>query len=508
MSEAFRISLAGSVNSRVVTPTSLSLHTSVVGVAIVGLAIVGESGVTNNKDQRFVNCFTETVTNPFTGQKTRYLVKRPGFAASGLTPQAGSIGNEILIWTGASSKIISAFGATHSSIYDSATQLATNNADTTKITGLARSITETDLSGTATITIASTDSTAWYYQTAGTVTKIADADFPGNAGFTTVGGIAHMDGFAFIMDTRGRIWNSDVNSVTAWTSTSFISANSYPDAGRGVIRLGTYIVAFGSDSVQFFRNAGNISGSPLERVEPMTLKIGCISSDAITEVTGTIFWAGSGPQGGIAIYTHNGSTAQRISVPEVESALLLAGTSNISLAATKFYGRSFVLVQASTLTYAYCIEEQAWHEWASTTPLWYKSAGVSSGTQVTYAISKSSTSGKIYIINPAALTFQDDGVAFFAIAQLARIGEPYQLTTWDEINIDGDTEPISSIVSISASDNDYVSSSVLGTIDLNVVPRLPLRRMGSAFQRSWILTNSTNSPMRIKDLVGRKTMGT
>jgi len=505
MSEEFRIPLAGGVNTRVTTPGGLAVTTSVVGLAIVGMAIVGDAGVINTKDQRFVNCFTETVTNPYTGQKTFYLVKRPGFAASALTPQAGSIGNEILIWTGASSKIITAFGATNSSIYDSASQLVTNNADTTKITGLARSITETELSGTATITIASTDSTAWYYQTAGTVTKIADADYPGNAGLTTVGGFAHMDGYAFIMDTRGRIWNSDVNSVTAWTATSFIAANSYPDPGRGVVRLGTYIMGFGSDSVQFFRNAGNISGSPLERVEPMTLKIGCISADAICEVTGTIFWAGSSPQGGIAVYSYGGS-AQRISTPEIETTLLLAGTTNITLASTKFYGRSFVLVQASAVTLAYCVEERAWFEMSSATPLWYRTAGVSSGTQVTYAISKNSTSGKIFLINPAALTFQDNGATFTALFQTSKIGKSNIRTFWNEIEVDGDRELATSTLSLYVSDDDYIGQKFIGTVDLSS-GRRKLTRLGSAFRRSWIGSHSANTPMRLEALSGRKTTG-
>lgn len=32
-----------------------------------------------NKDQRFVNCFIETVSNPFSQTKKHWLMKRPGF---------------------------------------------------------------------------------------------------------------------------------------------------------------------------------------------------------------------------------------------------------------------------------------------------------------------------------------------------------------------------------------------------------------------------------------------
>lgn len=505
MTEQFRISLAGSINTRIVTPAALSLTTSVVGVAVVGIAVVGDAGVSTTKDQRFINCFTESVTNPYTGKKTLVLVKRPGFAASGLTPQAGSIGNDILVWTGASNKIISAFGATNSSIYDSASQLVTNAVDTTKITGKARSITETKISDVATLTIASTDSTAWYYQPAGTVTKISDVDFPGNAGFTTVGGFAHIDGYACIATTDGKLWNSDVNSVVNWTSTSFLSANSYPDAGIAVIRKGDKLMYFGTESIQFFSNPGNTSGSPFSRVEPLTLKIGALSADAIVDVKGAVFWAGSSPQGGIAIYSY-GDGPKRVSTPELESIFLLAGTSNISLTATTWFGRNFVLVQASTITFAYCIEDPGWFEVSSQTPLWYKATGVSAGTQVTYAISKNSTGGKIYVINPAAYTFRDDGVVYTTTMQTSLIGDGNRKTYWEEIEVLADRETSTSNLWVAASDDDYLTSSYMGVIDLSSA-RGKLTRLGSAYRRSWILTHQSNTPFRIEALIGRKTVG-
>jgi len=495
----FYIPLGGSYNTRVTTANQLSSASGIVGSGIVGIMVVGAGSSTPTKDQRFINCFTERVVNPYTNKATLYLVKRPGFAAI-FTPAGSVIGNDIFIWTGNSSKIISAFGATNSTLYDTTTSLGA-------ITGLATGLTETIVGTTATVVTASTDSTAWYYDTGvGVSTKITDVDFPGNAGKTLAGNFSHMDGFAFIMDSTGAVWNSDLNSVTAWTANSFISANSYPDKGVGCVRHKDKIVAFGSESTQFFYNAG-LTPSPLARNEPLTLKIGCVGYAAITNIDNAVYWAGSSAQGGLGVYKY-GDTFQRISIPEVESILIISGAGNITLSSIKFYGRSFVIVQASTVTFVYCVEENAWHEWSSTTPLWSRCAGVSTGgSQVNYAISKIATTGKVYTINPASLTFQDDSVAYSATIQTSKLGDGIHRTFWNDVNIIGDRETSASSLTVSVSDDDYQNSTILGTVDLSDL-RPGLNRCGSAYRRSWILTHSANTPMRIEALAGSQTVGT
>jgi len=497
--QIYHFPLAGSYNTRVAATNSLTAPSSgIVGVGKVGVMVVGQTNTVSTKDQRFVNCFAERVQNPYTGKLTIYLVKRPGFASI-LTPAAGSIGTAIMVWTGSSSKVISAFGGTNSTIYNSTTSLGA-------ITGKANGITETRVGAdVATIAITSTDNTAWYYDVAtGTATKIADADYPGNAGETIVGTFAHMDGFAFIMDAKGRIWNSDVNSLTAWTAAQFVTANSYPDAGIGVVRAGDKIMAFGTESVQFYSNSGL---TPLlARIEPMTLRVGCVSADAITGISGTVFWAGSSAQGGIGIYA--GVQGAHVSTPEIDAILIIAGAGGITLSATKFYGRSFVIVTASTLTFVYCVEEKAWHEWSSVTPLWYKCAGLSSGTsQVTYSVSNISTSGKVFTINPASHTYQDNGVAFTAMVQTSSIGDNSAKTFWHSMQIDGDVEDSTSQVTVQCYDDDFKTATLLGVVDMSQTTPT-LTRLGAAYRRSYVFSNPSNTPWRVSGISGRLSKGT
>ena len=439
------------------------------------------------------------MVNPFTGQKTLYCVKRPGWGTLN-TPSSGNIGTAITVWTGsgAGTSVISAFGGTNSTIYNGTTSLGT-------ITGKATAITETIISTTPTLVISSTDNTGWYYDTGAGLTQISDAQFPGNNSLTLAGTFAHMDGYAFIMDTDGGLWNSDLNSVTSWTSTGMLSVNSYPDKGVGCVRWRDKIMAFGSESTQFFINGNNPTGSPLTRVESMTFRIGCVNADAIVQIDDVVYWAGSGPRGDMRIYAFNGQV-RHVSTHEIDAALVLAGSVNISLTATAFYGRTFLIVNASSVTYVYCVEENAWHEWNSTTRLWYKCAGQARSNQAAYAISDESTSGKVFTINPSSLTYQDNGSAFTARVQTSLIGEPNVRTFWEEIEIMGDTQSSSSTLTISYSDDDYGSYTVLGTVDLSST-RPRITRCGAAYRRSWVLTHSANTPFRIEALAGRRSLG-
>lgn len=495
----FRYPLGGSYNTRVSAVNVLSSSSGIVGAGIVGIMIVGLAGTTTTKDQRFVNCFAEKVVNPYTGKVTIYTVKRPGFASS-MTPQSGSIGTAILIWTGSASKIISAFGNVNSTLYNSSASLGT-------ITGKCTGLTETFVgANVATVVASSSDNTAWYYDVpTAVVTKIADADYPGNAGEIMVGGFASMDGYLFQMDAKGRIWNSDLNSATAWTAASFVSANSYPDAGVAVVRSGNKILAMGTESVQFYFNNPNGTGalSPLSRIETMTLKIGCVSADAITQLDNAVYWVGSSAQSGYSVYQYE-SGVKRISTPEIEAILIIAGAGSTSLSSIKFYGRSFVIVTAGTVTFVYCVEENAWSEWNSTVPLWYKCAGISSGSsQLSYSVSNISTSGKVFTINPTSYTFEDNGVAYAAVIQTSLLGEGNIRTHWESVEILGDLQSSTSLLAISVSDDDYGTLTTLGNVDMGQ-PRPRLFRCGTSFRRAWSFSHSANTPMRLEAMIGTK----
>ena len=497
---SFRLPLAGPYTTRVSAVNTTDTSSGYVGIGIVGVMIVGKATVASTKDARYANCFASTVPDPISGGKEVYVVKRPGWGTSN-TPATGKKGYAILVWTGNSQKVISAFDTPDSTLYDGTTSLGA-------ITGVCTGITETFVSTTATLLATSTDSTAWYYDTGvGVMTQITDAQFPGVAGKTLVGTFANMDGFACILDTTGALWASDVNSVTSWTANSYGEANAYPDLGVAAVRFKNFIIAFGSESMQFFYNAG-LSPFPLDKAVAMTIKVGAVSADAMCQISDNIFWAGSTPQGGLSIFQYDGNLS-RISTPEIDAALIIGGTSGLSMTAVRFYGRSFVLVSLSTTTYAYCVEEKFWHEWTTTTPLWYKCAAVSSGgTFLNYAVSNISTAGKVFLMNHASLVFTDNGDAYTGRIQTPKLDHgTNRRKFYSSLDIIGDVEDSTSVLTVSKSDDDFATYDVLGTVDLSSQFRR-LNRLGSARQRSWVLTHSAATPMRLKFPELQFTVGT
>jgi len=446
--------------------------------------IVGASAQTSNKDHRLINCLQITELDQVSNTKRLYVVDKPGFAAAS-TPAAGSIGTAIKVWLGQGdgTKVMSCFGGTNSTLYDGTTGKGA-------ITGKATDITETSVSGTATLVIPSTDSTAWYYQDGGSATKISDGDFPGNASRTLAGTFAHLDGYAFIMDSTGRIYNSDLNSVTAWTADSYITANSIPDVGIGAVRHRSTLIGFCREHFDVFRNAGNPIGSPLARVEELSQLIGCASSDAITVVRDTVYWVGSTKGANLSLYSYNGGQVQKVSVPEIEAVLTVAGPGNISLTKLGFFGRHFIVVIASSSTYLYCIEEQNWHEWTGP-QLWYKADGVSAGTSiVNYAVSKASTSGKVFSLNPAAVVYTDNGAAYTSSIQTAKWDAGTALRKFlSRLDVIGDQT--STTLNISYTDDDYQTTSAARSVDLSL-QRPSLTRCGAFRRRAFILSHTAN----------------
>src|SRR3990167_9589373 len=321
---SFRVPLAGPYNTRISAVNATDSTSGYWGVGIWGLFIWGKTTQASDKDARYVNVFPHTVHDPITGKKRVFTVKRPGFGTQS-TPASGQKGYAILVWTGNSNAVISGFGETNSTLYNGTTSLGA-------ITGRVTDITETSINGTATITATSTDNTGWYVDS-GSMTEITDADWPGDTE-TIAGTFAHMDGFAFIMTTRARLWASDLNSITAWSGNNIDSFNAFSEQGVAAVRWKNLVMAFGTESLEFWYNAG-LTPFPLKRATAMTTKVGAVSADAITRIADTIFWSGSTSQGGLSVFQWDGSLS-RISTSEIDSALILAGASNISLTSIRF----------------------------------------------------------------------------------------------------------------------------------------------------------------------------
>jgi len=491
-----RIPLVGVHNTRNLDSTTSSFNASgVVGLGVVGLMVVGRVA-SSDKDQRFVNCIIDKIINPVTNSESYFVLKRPGFA-SHIVPASGSVGNAVRVWAsqGTGTKIISSFGTTNSTIYDGTTSLGT-------ITGRTLFLDEALIGSTPTILITSNNQTGWYYQDGGVPTKISDADFPTNI----TGHFVSMDGYTFIMTTDGKIYNSDLNSITSWSSLGFISAQMYPDFGIGLARYKDQLVAFGKETIEFFHIEPNATGSPLGRTISTFIRIGCASQQGYVQMEDTLAWISATDRGGCSIYMLEGYVPKRISSSTIDSQLSFAGPDSVKLRCCKILGKTLIFVIANNLTFVYSVEEGVWTEWQSQTPLWDDiTVATASGWQV-YTISSNLTGGKIYTINPTNFVYTDDGLEYTMTLQTSKVDTNTNKRKFlSKVEIIGDTQS-SGTLHVSWSDDDYQTFANARSLDISA-PRMTLHQCGQFRRRAFKITHSDPTPCRLEAMELELTLG-
>lgn len=492
-----RIPLMGQYFNR--APSAITTTGSAIAdVAVADIAVADSTGNTNStKDQRFINCVFEKVANPYTKKDRFFVSKRPGWAQyNSAKLKSGHVGNAVHVWSSKSSgtSVVSAFGNTNSEIFINTTSIGS-------ITGQVVGITETLIGTTPYLLFSSTDSTGWYYPDGGALTKIADADFPGNAGKTTVGAFVCLDGYTFILDSTGNIWNSDINSVTSWTSTNYIQAQMYPDAGVGLSRYKNQIVAFGRDTMEFFYDAGNPTGSPLASSPQGFIKLGCINAYAFTTYNDTLYWVSNSDKSTIVVYRLNGFTPEQVSTPNVEKILVASTLANIYLSGANVLGKSVLIVSNSQNVFSYDIDDAFWSEWQSGNgaKIWDSMSSTTGTSSVIYSVSFSDTQGYMYFMNNQSLQYADSGNAFLMSIQTSRVdGDSANRKMLSRLTIIADTAA-NSTVNVSWTDDDYTTWSTARSVSLAVANPY-ITNCGQFRRRAFRLENTDIYPVRFETM--------
>jgi hypothetical protein len=127
-----------------------------------------------------------------------------------------------------------------------------------------------------------------------TVTRCTDADMP----TPHVPFPVFLDGYIFLAkEGTGDIYNCDLNNPLSWTAGNFISAEMYPDDIQALVRVNNYILALGASSGEYFYDAGNASGSPLQRQENAALPFGCEFPNSIAYTKDTVMFLSTNGRG-------------------------------------------------------------------------------------------------------------------------------------------------------------------------------------------------------------------
>lgn len=144
---------------------------------------------------------------------------------------------------------------------------------------------------------------------------VTSASYPA----TTLPGLAYLDGSLYVMDTLGNIRGSNPYDYATWDPLNTIKTQT-ADTPVGIFKHLNYIVAVYKNSLQFYYNAGNPTGSPLSPVSSGSIPVGSSWIDTFVTINGLTFFLGntSHDQIGYGVYSLDGLSLSKVSNPSVD----------------------------------------------------------------------------------------------------------------------------------------------------------------------------------------------
>lgn len=468
-------------------------ESQVIRVPFIGIPTQRNTGF---KDQRYVNVVVEPLKNEKAGDTKFYLTRRVGLDYN-IQPSGGAaVGRGVYSWN---NNLYSVFG---NKIYKNGSALSPTLASTT---GLC-DFTETSAIA-ATPYLAMNDGLSLYLiKSDDTVTTVSDLDYPTSL---NLGQVLFFDGYIFVAQSNGRIWNSANEDPTSWNALSFINAQRFPDNLIAIARQNDIIVAFGEWSTEFFFNAGTAApASPLQRLDQGALQIGCASKDTLMQNENFVIWVARAQTGGYTVQKLDGITnLQRISDSPLERFLNAEGSSLTGAYSYAFRasGHFYYVLTLPTAnrTFVYDIENDHWTEWQSGSSGRFSYVQATQHQGVEYIQHESN--GKIYTVEQEVYT--DDGTPIEILIQT----NPVDFNTqnrkfYSRFELVGDQQDEDAFVYVQYTDDNYITYSYPRVLDLSAY-RTRLVNLGTSRRRAWKITNNSNTPFRLEAYEVEFTLG-
>lgn len=379
------------------------------------------------------------------------------------------------------------------------------------------------------------DNRGWYVASGASTTlvKITDADFPTTL---TKGGTV-LNGRLYVLDETGILYASDEGNPTSWSALNIIEANYSPDAGVACGGHNKHVVTYGANTIEFFYDNANPTGSPLSKRLDGVHEIGTITEDTIWTDNNITFFIGISRSGGLTVYVLSGFQVQAISSPEVDSFLTTAYMKegkHFHASGAVVGGRVFYLLTVyhqtsstadvtplTTLVFNSVGKTKNWGVWE------LMHSGIDRAPLVDWTLSTPSTTAKGILTNGDIITFQDDlnpedltlasglyesglyesglyaasgGSGTPISFEIVTGAKDFKTMNWkrmDSLRIVGNRTSASETLTVSVSDEVNDDWTQVGTIDLSI-PGERINRLGSFRQRNIKLTGAFSERMEIE----------
>ena len=369
--------------------------------------------------------------------------------------------------------------------------------------------------GGVTYTLIQTIEGLWAF-TGYVVTRVTDPDFP----TSMVPGIVLLDGTYYVMSPDGTIYGSDLEDFTSWNALNFINVD--PGMGQGVqlIKHLNYVMAVMEFGVQLFFDAANATGSPLSPVQNAAWKIGAPAQPYWMPATSVgddtfliVHTRRSTDVGGLQIWQLSGLQFSVISNPHIDRYLGKAAPypadnlTRMALGGLQIEGHNLLIVTrvitsgaSGAYSLVYDINMKLWTLWDSS-----NADGTQKGYFVGYWYWKQyfQPINNYFIGQFNQSSVFTDGQDTNPAATVPVVAEliipPVDFGTLQRkflpaLYLIADT--VNSTVAVSWSDDDGVTYSTPRTVDLSTVKKM-LQRCGSSRRRSWKITHSAATSMRL-----------
>ena len=352
---------------------------------------LNRSGSILTKDARLVNMLVEVFQTPDNVNQRVFVKSRPGLATVYTTNNAVGRGCYYWVVSGVG-YIISVSG---DKVYSNGTLVKTLTTSTGEV-GFTEFV-----SSTGTVTLVMLDGTKGYVFSTPTTapTEITDVDFP----TPHIPMPVFMDGYLFVAkaDTQD-IYNSDLDDPLLWTTGDFISAEMYPDKIKALSKNNNYIYAVGSNSVEYFFDAANATGSPLGRHESAVQQFGTVAAATVVQTEKEVVLVGETGNGGHTVWTIDGFKEKEIGTPAIRSIFRAEGSNlaNAKAHCIRVSGQKLYIISLTSVTLVYSFDTQMWSEWTSGTTgaLAFKGSHAADGPNgMAYLLDDSN--GKVYTIS-------------------------------------------------------------------------------------------------------------
>lgn len=331
------------------------------------------------------------------------------------------------------------------------------------------------------------------------VAKIIDADFPSNA----VGMMSEIDGYLIVMTLTGRVYNSDLNSLSAWQSSNYYTCSAYSDLGVGAIRYKNQIMAFGNNSIEFLYNTGNASGSPFSSSQNTSSGRSLCPRLAysITLLNGVVYWLGVDK----CIYRVNGFAAEKLN-----QGMLPINSTTTKLSSHFYNKKNYLNIYATVDNTSESLS--IWYSPDDNSVVYPNFQMIYTASAALSGISCISTTvgqfGKIFRFYDASIdhdanpTFLDDGVAFTMSIQIGTDMGTLAVKFGERLSFLADVQA-SGTLDVSWSDNDGTTFSTAISVPLTSIEAMYIDgiQLGSwDGTRIWKFEHSANTPCRIKGI--------